>query len=101
MMAALAKIGEDGKITAGDGYDEDARAHGVSWYLMILSNPKVWSVSEDSIIDAIALTPENLTQYGPSYFMLEYFLGYIKEYDIATRVIDGKTYVAVYLCIEK
>ena len=102
MRAALEKIGKDGKFTAGDGWDEGAQVIG-DWYWLILSNPRAWDndISKDSIVDAVALTPENMTQYGPGYFTLEDYQYRINEYDIATRVMDGKTYVAVYLHLEK
>ena len=101
-MGALAKIGENGTFTAGDGWDEYCGA-GEHWYWMILSDPKAWDdevVPQDSIVDAVALTPENMTKYGPVYFIQGAYLYRIKEYDIATRVMDGKTYVAVYLHIK-
>ena len=47
------------------------------------------------------LTPENLTQYGPAYFVDKKQLSRIDEYDIVTRVMDDKTYVAVYLHLEE
>lgn len=102
LMGALAKIGENGTFTAGDGWDEYCGA-GEHWYWMILSDPKAWDdevVPQDSIVDAVALTPENMTKYGPVYFIQGAYLYRIKEYDIATRVMDGKTYVAVYLHIK-
>ena len=99
MMAALAKIDKDGKFTAGDGWDEGEQGIG-PWYWIILSDPHAWipGVSEAK---AVALTPENLTQYGPVYLTKEEYLNKIREYDIATRVMDGKTYVAVYLHLER
>lgn len=99
MMAALAKIDKDGKFTAGDGWDEGEQGIG-PWYWIILSDPHAWipGVSEAK---AVALTPENLTQYGPTYLTKEGYLNKIREYDIATRVMDGKTYVAVYLHLER
>lgn len=102
MMAALAKIGKDGKFTAGDGYDEDAQEYEESWYWVILSDPMAWdyNVPNDSTVDAVELTPENLTKYGPVYFFWEQAQKRIDEYDIATRVIDGKTYAAVYVHLE-
>ena len=100
MMAALAKIGKDGKFKAGDGYYEDDHRSGESCYWLILSDPNAWSVSDNKTVDAVALTPENLTKYGPVYFILEKQLYRIDEYDIVTRVIDGKTYAAVYLHLE-
>ncbi len=101
MMAALAKIDKDGKFTAGDGWDADGHGSEESWYWLILSDSRAWNVLADKTVDAVALTPENLTQYGPVYFIQEKYLKQIKEYDIATRVIGDKTYVAVYLCLEK
>lgn len=99
MMAALAKIDKDGKFIAGDGWDEGEQGIG-PWYWIILSDPHAWipGVSEAK---AVALTPENLTQYGPVYLTKEEYLNKIREYDIATRVMDGKTYVAVYLHLER
>ena len=101
MMAALAKIGEDGKFTARDGHSEGVNGYGESWYWMIPSDPEAWTVSDNKIVDAVALTPEKLTQYGPDYFIAKWTLESIKEYDIVTRVIGDKTYVAVYFCLEK
>ena len=102
MMAALAKIGKDGKFTAGDGWGEEANGtEKESYYWVIISDPRAWDASVNETIDAVVLTPENLTQYGPVYFIQEKYLKQIKEYDIATRVIGDKTYVAVYLCLEK
>lgn len=97
MMAALAKIDKDGKFTARDGYYKDGRD-----YWLIISDPRAWdtNVSKDSTVEAVALTPENLTKYGPGYFILSKDLYRIDEYDIVTRVMDGKTYVAVYLHIK-
>ena len=99
MLAALEKIGKDGKFTAGDGWDEGEQGIG-PWYWIILSDPHAWipGVLEAK---AVALTPENLTQYGPVYLTKEEYLNKIREYDIATRVMDGKTYVAVYLHLER
>ena len=101
MRAALEKIGEDGKFTAKDGYYEEQNGtEKESHYWFIISNPNAWDdgVSETK---AVALTPENLTKYGPDRFIMAEQLHRIKEYDIATRVMDGKTYVAMYLCLEK
>ena len=100
MMAALAKIGKDGKFTARDGYYDDDHGPKESCYWLILSDPIAWSVSDNKTLDAVALTPENLTKYGPYYFILTEQLYRINEYDIVTRVMDGKTYVAVYLHLE-
>ena len=99
MRTALAKISEDGKFTAGDGWDEGEQGIG-PWYWIILSDPHAWipGVSEAK---AVALTPENLTQYGPAYFVDKKQLSRIDEYDIVTRVMDDKTYVAVYLHLEE
>lgn len=103
MREALAEIGENGKFKARDGWGEYLGA-GEHWYWLILSDPKAWDdklVPQDSIVGAVALTPENMTKYGPVYFIKEEYLSRIKEYDIVTRVMDGKTYVAVYLRLEK
>ena len=101
MRAALAKISEDGKFTAGDGHSEGVNGYGESWYWMIPSDPEAWTVSDNKTVDAVALTPENLTKYGPDYFILEKQLYRIDEYDIVTRVMDGKTYAVVYLHLEE
>ena len=101
MRAALAKIGEDRKFTARDGHYEYDNGYGESWYWLILSDPMVWHVPGSETIDAVALTPENLTKYGPNYYFRDSELYRINEYDIVTRVMDGKTYVAVYLHLEK
>ena len=101
MMAALAKIGEDGKFTAGDGWGVDENGSEESWYWLILSDPRAWSVWPNKTVVAAALTPENLTQYGPVYLIKEEHLYRINEYDIVTRVIDGKTYAAMYIHLEK
>lgn len=100
MMVALAKISEDGKFKARDGRDHEANGYGFgeSWYWMILSDR---DTSADKTVDAVVLTPENLTQYGPVYFIDEQQLYRIDEYDIVTRVMDDKTYVAVYLHLEE
>lgn len=100
MMVALAKISEDGKFKARDGGDHEANGYGFgeSWYWMILSGR---DASADKTVDAVVLTPENLTQYGPVYFIDEQQLCRIDEYDIVTRVMDDKTYVAVYLHLEE
>ena len=100
MMVALAKISEDGKFKAGDGRDHEANGYGFgeSWYWMILSGR---DASADKTVDEVVLTPENLTQYGPGYFIDEKQLYRIDEYDIVTRVMDDKTYVAVYLHLEE
>ena len=101
MMAALAKISKDGKFTARDGWDEEINGtEKESNYWLIISDPRAWDygVSETK---AVALTPENMTKYGPVYFITARQLYRIKEYDIATRVMGGKTYIAVYLCLEK
>ena len=99
MVAALAKIGKDGKFTARDGWDGGAQGIG-DWYWMILSDPRPWETSTNKTIDAVELTPKNLTQYGPVYLTKEEYLKQIREYDIATRVINGKTYAAVYVHLE-
>ena len=101
MRAALAKIGEDRKFTARDGHYEYDNGYGESWYWLILSDPMVWHVPGSETIDAVALTPENLTKYGPNYYFRDSELYRINEYDIVTRVIDGKTYAAVYVHLEK
>lgn len=100
MMVALAKISEDGKFKARDGRDHEANGYGFgeSWYWMILSGR---DASADKTVDAVVLTPENLTQYGPAYFVDKKQLYRIDEYDIVTRVMDDKTYVAVYLHLEE
>lgn len=100
MMVALEKISEDGKFKARDGRDHEANGHGFgeSWYWMILSDR---DASADKTVDAVVLPPENLTQYGPAYFVDKKQLSRIDEYDIVTRVMDDKTYVAVYLHLEK
>lgn len=100
MMVALAKISEDGKFKARDGRDHEANGcgFGESWYWMILSGR---DASADKTVDAVVLTPENLTQYGPAYFVDKKQLSRIDEYDIVTRVMDDKTYVAVYLHLEE
>lgn len=100
MRTALAKISEDGKFKAGDGGDHETNGcgFGESWYWMILSGR---DASADKTVDAVVLTPENLTQYGPAYFVDKKQLSRIDEYDIVTRVMDDKTYVAVYLHLEE
>ena len=100
MRAALAKIGEDGKFTAGDGWDEVDHDSRESWFWLILSDPRPWNVSANKTVDAVVLTPENMTQYGSNSFITEKQLYRINEYDIVTRVIDGKTYAAVYVHLE-
>ena len=99
MRAALAKIDKDGKFKAGDGHDEGKQGT-VEWYWTILADPRPWKVSDNTTLDAFVLTPENLTKHGPVYITKEKYLNKIREYDIATRVMDGKTYVAVYLHLE-
>ena len=101
MRAALAKIGEDRKFTARDGHYEYDNGYGESWYWLILSDPMVWYVPSSETIDAVALIPENLTKYGSNYYFRDSELYRINEYDIVTRVIDGKTYAAVYVHLEK
>ena len=101
MMAALAKIGEDGKFTAGDGWAGGDHGSEESWYWLILSDPIAWSAWPNKTVDAVALTPENLTKYGPNYYFRDSELYRINEYDIVTRVIDGKTYAAMYIHLEK
>ena len=63
MMTALAKIGEDGKFTAGDGRDGEDHGSEESWYWLILSDPIAWSAWPNKTVDAVALTPENLMKY--------------------------------------
>ena len=101
MRAALAKIGEDRKFTARDGHYEYNNGYGESWYWLILSDQILWDVSANKTVDAAALAPENLTKYGPNYYFYDSQLYRINEYDIVTRVIDGKTYAAVYVHFEK
>lgn len=103
MRTALAKISEDGKFTARDGRDHETNGcgFGESWYWMILSDPIALNVSGESTVEAVKLTLENLTQYGPAYFVDKKQLSRIDEYDIVTRVMDDKTYVAVYLHLEE
>lgn len=93
MRTALAKISEDGKFTAGDGRDHEANGcgFGESWYWMILSDPIALNVSGESTVEAVKLTLENLTQYGPAYFVDKKQLSRIDEYDIVTHVMDDKT----------
>lgn len=97
MMAALAKIDKDGKFTAKDGWAEEVHGYGLgeSWYWQILSD---W---DDDPADAVALTPENMTKYGPAYIVSEKQVYRMDEYDIVTCVKNGKTYVAVYLHLEE
>ena len=101
MMAALAKIGEDGKFTAGDGWGVDENGSEESWYWLILSDPIALGAWPNKTVDAVALTPENLMKYGPIYLIKEEHLYRIDEYDIVTRVMDGKTYAAMYIHLEK
>lgn len=101
MRAALAKISEDGKFTAGDGHDKYNRGKEENWYWLILTDLMPWDVSANKTVDAVALAPENLTKYGPNYYFYDSQLYRINEYDIVTRVIDGKTYAAVYVHFEK
>lgn len=103
MRAALAKIGEDGKFTAGYGYyEEQSGTEKEGHYWLIISAPKAWRVWPSETVDAVALTQENMTKYGPGYFISTGQLSRIKEYDIATSVMDGKTtYAAVYLHVEE
>ena len=101
MRAALAKIGEDRKFTARGGWDYYIHLFEENWCWVILSDPIAWSVQDDSTVNAVELTPENLTQYGPDFFITENEQYRINEYDIVTRVIDGKTYAAVYVHLEK
>lgn len=103
MRTALAKISEDGKFKAGDGGDHETNGcgFGESWYWMILSDPIALNVSGESTVEAVKLTLENLTQYGPAYFVDKKQLSRIDEYDIVTSVMDDKTYVAVYLHLEE
>ena len=101
MMAALAKIDKDGKFKAGDGWDEGSHGYEERWCWLILSDQMLWGVSKNKTVDAAALTPENLTKYGPNYYFHDSELYRINAYDIATFVKDGKTYAAVYLCFKK
>lgn len=103
MRTALAKISEDGKFKARDGGDHETNGcgFGESWYWMILSDPIALNVSGESTVEAVKLTLENLTQYGPAYFVDKKQLSRIDEYDIVTHVMDDKTYVAVYLHLEE
>ena len=103
MMAALAKIDKDGKFKAGDGRDKEVQEYGFgeSWYWLILLDQARWNVSANETVDAVALTPKNLTQYGPGFYFNNAELYRINEYDIATRVMDGKTYAAVYVNFEE
>lgn len=101
MRTALAKIGKDGKFTARGGWDYYIPLFEENWCWVILSDPIAWSVQDDSTVNAVELTPENLTQYGPDFFITENEQYRINEYDIVTRVIDGKTYAAVYVHLEK
>lgn len=98
MRTALAKISEDGKFTADEA---NGCGFGESWYWMILSDPIALNVSGESTVEAVKLTLENLTQYGPAYFVDKKQLSRIDEYDIVTHVMDDKTYVAVYLHLEE
>ena len=102
MMAALAKIGEDGKFIAGEGWAEDNQNLEESWFWLILSDTIPWNVPANKSDVAAALTPENMTQYGADYFFDEGQLYRVNEYDIVTRVMDdGKTYAAMYIHLEK
>ena len=102
MMAALEKIGKDGKFTSKEGWYRDAGGkERESHYWLIISNPVAWSdTSGTVVVDAVPLTPENLTKYGPGYFISAEQQYRIDEYYIATRVMDGNTYVAVYVHLE-
>ena len=60
---------------------------------------RIWG--ELVLDDPLRLTLENLTQYGPAYFVDKKQLSRIDEYDIVTHVMDDKTYVAVYLHLEE
>ena len=100
MRAALAKIGEDGKFTAGDGWDEVDHDSRESWFWLILSDPRPWNVSANKTVDAVVLTPENMTKYGPAYIVSEKQVYRMDEYDIVTCVKNGKTYAAVYVHLE-
>ena len=68
---------------------------------MTLPDPMALIVRDESTVEALKLTLENLTQYGPAYFVDKKQLSRIDEYDIVTRVMDDKTYVAVYLHLEE
>lgn len=97
MRAALAKLDKDLKFKAQDGCYHKGKE-----YWMILSNPIALDVSGESTVEAVALTPDNMKKYGAERFAASMHWGQdIKiKYDIATRVIDGKTYAAVYFHIE-
>lgn len=98
MRAALAKLDKDLEFKAQDGRYKNGFKE--SW--MILSDPIVWKVPAEGIAKAVALSPENIKKYGAETMIASMHWGQdckIK-YDIATRVIDGKTYAAVYFHIE-
>ena len=94
MRAALAKLGKDGKFKAKEGCYHKGKE-----YWMILSDPIALDVPGESDVEAVALTPENMTKYGAERLVVSMLWGNAIKYDIATRVIDGKTYAAVYLHI--
>ena len=99
MRAALEKMGKDGKFKAKDGRYQNGLKE--SW--MILSDPIVWKVPAEGIAKAVPLSPENIKKYGAESMIASMHWGQNSKYkyDIATRVIDGKTYAAVYFYIEK
>ena len=97
MRAALAKLDKDLEFKAKDGRYKNGFKE--SW--MILSDPIVWKVPDEGIAKAVALSPENIKKYGANYYFRDSELYRINEYDIVTRVIDGKTYAAVYVHLEK
>ena len=100
MMAALAKIDKDGKIKVKDCWAKEFDDTETSRWI-IISRPMAWFYTRETVVNAVELTSENVTDYGLDSFMGEERPSQIKSYDIATLVKDGKTYVAVYLCFKK